>query len=115
MEFEDSTPISTAEAEAETGTAANKPKISLTKLRKMTVLELKTELRNLGLDTEGLRGALHDRLKLALFPVTSTPASGNSGQSLDFQKSGPVLKRIPKGSRMKIAKAFTQILEKYHQ
>ena len=44
VDFEGSTPISTAEAEAETGT--NKPKISLTKLRKMTVLELKTELRN---------------------------------------------------------------------
>ena len=36
MDFENSTPISAAEAEAETGTTANKPKISLTKLRKMT-------------------------------------------------------------------------------
>ena len=47
----------------------NKPKMSLTQLRKMTVPELRNELRALGLDTEGLKSVLQDRLRSALYPV----------------------------------------------
>ena len=72
---------------------ASKPRFTLTQVRKMTVSELRNELRTLGLDTEGLKGALQDRLHSALYPViSSNPSPENIFQNLDFQKAGPVLK-----------------------
>ena len=43
--------------------------------------------------------------------MVPNPLQDGNCQSLDFQKYGTVLKRIPKGSRPKTAKALTQILE----
>ena len=92
---------------------SNRPKFTLTQLRKMTVAQLKIHLSELGLDTEGKREFLHERLRSALYQdgTISSPTQGNESQKLEFQKTGPVLKRIPKGSRPKVAKALTQILE----
>ena len=76
-------------------TEVSKPRFTLTQLRRMTVPQLKIHLSELGLDTEGKKELLHERLRSAFHPVIalSNSTQGQNDQNLDFQKSGPVLKR----------------------
>ena len=84
----------------------SKPRFTLTHMRKMTVPQLKIHLESLCLNT-----VLHECLRFALYPevAVSNPSQGNNDQNLELQKSGPLLKQIPKGSRPKVAIALTQI------
>ena len=93
---------------------SSKPRFTLTQLRRMTVPQLKIHLGELGLDTEGKKEVFHERLRSILYPpeTLSNTLQDGGGHNLEFQKYGRMLKRIPKGSRLKAAKAFTLILDK---
>ena len=84
---------------------------------KVSVLELKSSLKDLNFPTSGNKDVLIERLGWANMPqsfdvfndssLTNVETSG-----MNFTKAGPVLKRIPKGSRLQLCKLLTEILEK---
>ena len=75
----------------------------------VTVLELKSKLKELNLPTSGLKDALINRLAFAELPMSydifkDSPKVSNvkneETKIFNFTKSGPVIKRVPKGSRL---------------
>ena len=84
---------------------------------KVSVLELKSSLKDLNWPTSGNKDALLERLSWASMPQSFDIFSESSGTTLSesdglkFSKAGPIMKRIPKGSRIQLSKLLTEILE----
>ena len=86
---------------------------SRTLIQKASLAKLKKHCSDLGLSTECETTRKVDELRLRLrnYYGYDQASSTNQTNSLDFLKYGSVLKRIPKGSRPKAAKTFSQILQ----
>ena len=99
--------------------------LSMEDVDKMNLHTLKVHLENFGLSTScegagkgGSKKLLHSRLKSFLFDVPNpedsngaTPLLVANEWNIIKVKSGPVYKRLPKGSRCQSCIAFTKILD----
>ena len=110
----------------------NKPKFTKTQIRTLGAEQCTEELMSLGLDIDGGLGQKRKRWREALYPnsVSGSSLSQVSSQTPLSQQSqpttvlpnnkeqwllikrtlGPVYARIPKGSREKSCRTFTQLL-----
>ena len=88
---------------------------------KVTVEDLKAQLKALNKPSSGTKDVLINRLGWAElsqsfdvfkeFPKQTNPKEVKT-KGFQFSKAGPVLKRIPKGSRFQVCNLLTEILEK---
>ena len=81
---------------------------------KITIIELKSILKDLKYFTSGNKNELIECLgwfnMLQSFDIFNDSSTNNLG-IVNFQKEGPVFKRIPKGSRLLCCKAFKSLLD----
>ena len=85
---------------------------------KVSVLDLKSSLKALKWPISGTKEVLIERLGRANLPQSfdtfhDTPVTiaNPKSNSFKFSKAGPVLKRIPKGSRIQLCRLLTEILD----
>ena len=90
-------------------------RLKMSQKSKISVLELKSRLKDLKYPTSGNKDTLIERLGWANMPQSfdifedfSTNSETNSPK---FSKATSVIKRIPKGSRIQVCKLLTKILE----